>query len=210
FQLLIFAVAGLPHCKRNLHEFADGSESQFPESRFNLDTFHTVIVVNVLQFVSENECQLVFTIHEIEQALAYEYVAAGEGESVHHGPIRDEMKLVGQAPVSVGRGASADLGDIIGQCLLLRTEFLLVTRISRGELVPDFDFFFIRGPREMHRSAGQIALYIRRYLQHGIRRDRTALAALAIVKGGQSHSENHKEDSGALHKNWRMVSRYLL
>ncbi|PYU70486.1 MAG: hypothetical protein DMG49_11375 [Acidobacteria bacterium] len=83
-----------------------------------------------------------------------------------------------------------------------------------SQFLADGDFSFVGEACEVHGDAGQITLGVGSHIQDGVRRNRSGLGtALAPIepreREAQDEKEN-KEDNGALHRYWRMASRYLL
>ena len=59
FELFIFVVAGLPHLERDLQDGADDAKFQIAQPGFDLHAFGTVVVVDMLDLVTKDGCQII-------------------------------------------------------------------------------------------------------------------------------------------------------
>jgi len=132
-----------------------------------------MVVVNVLDFVPKNECELIFTGHQIKQAFADIDVASGKRESVDQRTIRHEMKCVRQAPMRVRGDDPAYSADVFLQPLLFGTEFRTFNGISFRKLIAYGDFLVVRKTSQTHGRACEITLSIGRYFQYCVCRNRS-------------------------------------
>src|SRR5713226_2276429 len=108
----------------------------------------------------------------------------------------------------------SDAGDVLLESFFFRSKLAGLRCVARGKFFADGDFLFIREAREAHGDAGEIALGIGGHIQDGVGRDGSGLgAALAPIEPGEREAQDEKEndeDNGALHRYWRIVSRYLV
>ena len=81
--------------------------------RLDLHALHGVIVVNVLDLVTEDESQFVFAVHLPEKAQANHYVSAWQREGVDQVRVGIEKKHEGNLAVRMGRYPRADLVHIV-------------------------------------------------------------------------------------------------
>src|SRR5260370_13953427 len=172
FELFVFAVASLPDLKWNLNQRTHDSEFQISQSRFNLDAFSAMVMVNVFNFERKNECELIFTGHQIKQALADIDVASGKRESVDQRMMRHEMKRIRQAPMRVGSDDPADSAEVFLQSLLFGAELRFLNGISLIKRIAYSDFFGVRQTGQAHGRAREVTLSIGRHFQYCVRRNR--------------------------------------
>jgi hypothetical protein len=209
FEFLIFAVASGEYFDRQTEEVAERSKIAKPS--LGLDTLGAMPQVDVLDLVSEDGGEGIFTPHQRQQASADEDVTAWEGERIYEGDLRDVVKLVVQFPPGVKRDLFANLLEV---CLNLSCSFafgcsgLPSCLVGSGELVADLYFVFIRHAIEAVWNARQFMLPI-----GGCRED--GLGAWACVDlapfSGDDCKEPGENDDGewdpALHRSLRMASR---
>src|SRR6267143_3884549 len=112
-----------------------------------------------------------------------------------------------------GHGVS-NAGDVLLESFFFGSELARLRCILSGELLADGDFLFIGESREVHGDAGEIALGVSGHIQNGIGGNGSGLgAALAPIEPGEREAQDEKEndeDKGALHRYWRIGSRYLV
>src|SRR5882762_2419727 len=177
-------------------------------------TLGTVIVIDVLDLVTQNIGEFVFAHHQVEHAFADVDRTAGKRESVDHVVIGENGESVGQAAMRVDRHGVSDARDVLFESLLFGRELARLCGVASGEFPADGNFLFIGETREVHRNAGEIALRVGGHIQDGVGRHGSGLwAALAPIKSRERETQDEKEndeDHGALHRYWRIVSRYLV
>src|SRR2546429_9646290 len=105
-------------------------------------------------------------------------------------------------------------GDVLLESFFFRSKLACLCCVASGKFPADGDFSFVGEAREVHGDAGEIALGIGCHIQDGVGRNGIGLgAALAPIQPGKREAQDEKkndQDNGALHRNWRMASRYLV
>src|SRR4051794_15502700 len=84
------------------------------QPRFDLDALGAMAEVDVLDLVSKHAGQLVFRLHQGQQAFTDEDVASRESEGVHEGLFVDVMKFVRQRTMGATCDLAADLFYVFG------------------------------------------------------------------------------------------------
>src|SRR5437879_885722 len=92
FQLLVLTITSLKNLDRQNKQLGQRNLSQ---GMFLLDALGAMVVINMLDLVPEHRSELVFTIHQRQQALADINVPTRQGEVVNEVLLWDVMDLAG-------------------------------------------------------------------------------------------------------------------
>src|SRR5438876_11945849 len=114
FQLLVLTITSLKNLDRQNKQLGQRNLSQ---GMFLLDALGAMVVINMLDLVPEHRSELVFTIHQRQQALADINVPTRQGEGVNEVLLWDVMESVRQLAVGMRRHVRPYLRDV---CLNLR------------------------------------------------------------------------------------------
>src|SRR5207253_8598233 len=82
------------------------------QGMFLLDALGAMVVINMLDLVPEHRSELVFTIHQRQQALADINVPTRQGEGVNEVLLWDVMESVRQLAVGMRRHVRPHLRDL--------------------------------------------------------------------------------------------------
>src|SRR5207249_10429564 len=109
---------------------------------------------------------------------------------------------------------TTDTRNVLFEAFFFRSELARPCCVAGGQFLADGDFLFIGEAREAHGNTREIALGVRGHIQNSVGRDRWGLgAALAPVETRERKVQDENEsdeNNGALHRYWRIASRYLL
>src|SRR6266480_1715434 len=98
FQLLVLTITSLKNLDRQNKQLGQRNLSQ---GMFLLDALGAMVVINMLDLVPEHRSELVFTIHQRQQALADINVPTRQGEGVNEVLLWDVMESVRQLAVGM-------------------------------------------------------------------------------------------------------------
>jgi len=114
-------------------------------------------------------------------------------------------------PVSMRGHRASYPANVAVERQFFRAHFFAVNGVLLSKFITDGDFLLIGKPRQPHWDSTQIALRIGSNRHDGVRRDGSGfvppLAEVDSRYGDQEHADEHTD---SLHRNCRIVSRYLL
>ncbi len=181
-----------------------------PELYLDLHTLSGVVVVDVLDLVTQNEGELVFAGHAIEHALADKDMAAGKGECVDEIAVGDEMKAIRQAAFGMRGYPVADLADVLLGGALFGIPQRQRRDVLGGEGIANAYLVCVGNASEVHGSARKVALPVCSDIDDGVGADLVcALSVLGEVKCCATEEQQRREREEALHSKRLTVSRYL-
>src|SRR6266849_1771255 len=131
FEFFVLVVTSFPEIDGNLQQRSQDIEIEIFEFGFQLDALDTVVVIDVLELVTENIGELVFAHHQVEHAFADVDQPAGKREGVDHVVIGENGELVGQAAMRVERHGVPDAGDVSFEAFFFRRELARLRPYSK-------------------------------------------------------------------------------
>src|SRR5947208_16796738 len=103
-----------------------------------------MIVIDVFDLMADYCSELVFTVHQSEQALAYIDVSTGNGEGIDEIASRNVMKFIRQFAMRMGRNTRSYLAEVALDFGGVAVLFVPREPTRARGLVTSADFFFVR------------------------------------------------------------------
>src|SRR5216117_317060 len=103
-----------------------------------------MIVIDVFDLMADYCGELVFTVHQSEQALAYIDVSTRHREGVDEIASRNVMKFIRQFAMRMGRNTRSYLAEVALDFGGVAVLFVSRKTVSARGLITNANFFFVR------------------------------------------------------------------
>src|ERR1700730_5178242 len=86
FELFVFVITGFPNLERDLKESAYDAEFEIAQSGFDLHAFGAVVVINMLDLMTEEGREVILAGDQVQQSFADVDGASGKRQGIDHVP----------------------------------------------------------------------------------------------------------------------------
>src|SRR5438876_11294275 len=113
-----------------------------------------MIVIDVFDLMADYRGELVFTVRQSEQALAYIDVSTGNGEGIDEIAFRNVMKFIRQFAMRMGRNTRCYLAELVLDFGGVAVLFVSRKTVSAHGIITNSNFFCFRHWVKSYRHDG--------------------------------------------------------